>query len=614
MTFTIQNAGLNVVGPGGGSLGYGWNGSGVTNSVAVKFDLSNNAGEGLNSTGIFTNAASPMVPAIDLTPSGIDLHSGDVLNVQITYDGSNLAMTITDSVVNKTFTASWPSNFPATVGGNTAFVGFTAGTGGNTAIQDILNWTYSTGQQPAATQAFSLPGGTYLGTQTVTISDSTAGATIFYTLDGTTPATTAGGSTQQYSSAITVSATETITAIAVASGYATSAMASATYTIESQVAAPTFSPGAGTYTATQQVTIATATAGATIYYTTNGTTPTTSSTVYTGPITVSTSETVEAMAAESGFFNSNVSTAVYTITSSAATPVFSLPGGTYLGTQTVAISDSTAGATIFYTLDGTTPATTAGGSTQQYSSAITVSATETIKAIAVASGYATSAMASATYTIESQVAAPTFSPGAGTYTAAQQVTIGTATAGATIYYTTNGTTPTTSSTVYTGPITVSTSETVEAMAAESGFFNSNVSTAVYTITSSAATPVITPGTGTYTSAQTVTITDGTTGASIYYTLDGSQPTTTSTQYTASFKVSTTTTVKAIATATNFTTSATATSVITIQSGMPAINFGSGFTAGGMVLNGKTTLNGARLRLTDGGGSEASSDRKSTRLN
>src|SRR5437762_14197403 len=105
------------------------------------------------------------------------------------------------------------------------------------------------------------------------MSDGTPGATIFYTVDATTPATSAGGSTQQYSSAITVSATETITAIAVASGYATSAMASATYTIESQVAAPTFSPGAGTYMATQQVTIATATAGATSHDNNNGETP-----------------------------------------------------------------------------------------------------------------------------------------------------------------------------------------------------------------------------------------------------------------------------------------------------------------------------------------------------
>jgi len=62
----------------------------------------------------------------------------------MSYDGSNLVMTITDTTTNGTFTQSWPINIAATVGGNTAFVGFTGGTGGNTAIQDILNWTYGT--------------------------------------------------------------------------------------------------------------------------------------------------------------------------------------------------------------------------------------------------------------------------------------------------------------------------------------------------------------------------------------------------------------------------------------------------------------------------------------
>ena len=396
ITFTIQSAGTRALGPAGGGLGYGWNGSGITRSVAVKFDLANNAGEGTNSTGIYTNAASPTVPAIDLTPSGIDLHSGDTMGVHMTYQGTTLTMTITDGVTNKTFTTSWTIDIPGTVGGNTAYLGFTGGTGEQTASQKIESWTFvSGGSSSAAIPAFSLPGGTYLGTQTVTISDTTAGATIFYTLDGTTPATSAGGSTQQYSSAITVSATETINAIAVASGYATSAMASATYTIESQVAAPTFSPGAGTYTAAQQVTIATATAGATIYYTTNGTTPTTSSTVYTGPITVSTSETVEAMAAESGFFNSNVSTAVYTITSSAATPVITPGTGTYTSAQTVTITDGTTGASIYYTLDGSQPTTTS----TQYTASFTVSATTTVKAIATATNFTTSATATSVITI-----------------------------------------------------------------------------------------------------------------------------------------------------------------------------------------------------------------------
>jgi hypothetical protein len=60
----------------------------------------------------------------------------------MTYDGTTLTMTITDTVTNATFTNSWAINIPATVGGNTALVGFTAGTGGQTATQEIITWTY----------------------------------------------------------------------------------------------------------------------------------------------------------------------------------------------------------------------------------------------------------------------------------------------------------------------------------------------------------------------------------------------------------------------------------------------------------------------------------------
>ena len=119
------------------------------------------------------------------------------------------------------------------------------------------------------------------------------------------------------------------------------------------VATPTFSPGGGTYTSAQTVTISTYTSGATIYYTTDGSTPTPSSTVYTGPISVSTSQTVNAYAVLSDWTDSSVGSATYSI--ACATPTFSPAAGTYTGAQTVTIT-STSGSTINYTVDGTPPA------------------------------------------------------------------------------------------------------------------------------------------------------------------------------------------------------------------------------------------------------------------
>jgi LysM repeat protein len=147
ITFTIQNAGITALGPVGGGLGYGPDSPGATpgiaKSVAIKFDLVNNAGEGNNSVGLYTNGASPTVPATTLG-GGVNLHSGDVMQVHMNYDGTTLTMTITDTTNSaETFTTSWPINIPSTVGGNTAFVGFTGGTGKSTSIQEILTWSYS---------------------------------------------------------------------------------------------------------------------------------------------------------------------------------------------------------------------------------------------------------------------------------------------------------------------------------------------------------------------------------------------------------------------------------------------------------------------------------------
>jgi len=252
---------------------------------------------------------------------------------------------------------------------------------------------------------------------------------------------------------------------------------STTITINMVAAPPQFSDPGGNYTSAQTVALASATPGATIFYTTNGTAPTTASAKYTAPIKVTSTATIAAMAVAKGYANSPVATAKYSITLVAATPIFSLAAGTYKTAQTVTLSDSTAGATIYYTTNGSTPS----ASSTRYTSPIKVSATETLEAIAVVSGYTSSAVASARYTITPVAATPVFALGAGTYKGKQTVAISDVTAGATIFYTVNGTTPTATSTKYTGAITVSATETINAIAIANGYSNSLVGAVKYTI-------------------------------------------------------------------------------------------------------------------------------------
>jgi len=140
MTFTIQGVAPTAVGGTGGGLGF----AGTTKSVAIKFDLFDNAGEGPNSTGLYLNGVQPnAVNSINLTGTGIDLHSGHTFNVSMAYNGTTLTVTITDSVTLATATQNYTVDIPTIVGGNTAYVGFTGGTGGLTAVQKVLNWTFS---------------------------------------------------------------------------------------------------------------------------------------------------------------------------------------------------------------------------------------------------------------------------------------------------------------------------------------------------------------------------------------------------------------------------------------------------------------------------------------
>lgn len=159
------------------------------------------------------------------------------------------------------------------------------------------------------------------------------------------------------------------------------------------------------------------------------------------------------------------------------------------------------------------------------------------------------------------VAEPTSDVAAGTYNNNQVVTLSCATSGASIYYTTNGDAPTTASTLYTGPITVSATSTLKVIGAKANYDDSTVLELAFVFECLDVTSDVTSGT--FTRGQLVTLSCLTTTASIYYTLDGTTPSSAKTLYTAPFVLGTTATLKAIAIQSGYTNSAVLSEAIVI---------------------------------------------------
>ena len=120
--FVLQGVGPHQRGARGDGLGY----AGINDSIAVKFDLFDNNGEGNDSTGLYVNGAIPTdVGSVNLDNSGIDFHSGDVFRVAISYDGSRLKVTITDTITNASATQTYVVDLIGVLGGSKAYAGFT---------------------------------------------------------------------------------------------------------------------------------------------------------------------------------------------------------------------------------------------------------------------------------------------------------------------------------------------------------------------------------------------------------------------------------------------------------------------------------------------------------
>lgn len=322
----------------------------------------------------------------------------------------------------------------------------------------------------AVTPTASLPAGAYVGPQSVTLGTTTAGATIRYTLDGSTPT----AASPVASGPIDLPGSCTLIAIAEHAGWTASAPLSVAYVLHT--ATPTLTPPAGTYTVAPTVA---ATGTGEIRYTLDGTAPTVASPVLPADFILDRSATVTIRSFQAGWEPSAPVAQAYTL--QVPTPTVVPAPGTFHAPVTVV---ATGIGTLRYTVDGTSPT----AASPAVPADLVIDRTATVTVAAFRDGWLPSVPVAAAYVLETEV--PTATPVPGTYQVAQQVTLSTPTAGAVVRYTTDGTAPTATSAVATAAIPLATTTMLTARAFRDGWTASPVFTGLYRIS---APPEVTEG-------------------------------------------------------------------------------------------------------------------------
>lgn len=313
------------------------------------------------------------------------------------------------------------------------------------------------------------------GTFTVTLSTITDGASMFYTTDGSVPVQSAQ---DMYVDPFTVSADAKIRAMAVVI-YDPDRTASSVAALDMTVETPTVSTPVISYENIpygKKITITCETDGAEIYYTTSDAPNTPRK--YTAPFDIGQSTKITAYATKQHMNDSEtVSADIEVVIEKTAKPTIvikDIPEGKEITLATV-----TAGATIYYSIDGNEPIEWG----VKYHAPFAVYDTRTIKATAAKFGLRDSDMLTVDVTVQ-KLASPTFSIESGTaLDVGTSVTLTSADSAA-IYYTTDGSDPTgldAEKIQYSEPIVITKDTVIKAYTAKDGCQNSDIVTAEYTV-------------------------------------------------------------------------------------------------------------------------------------
>jgi len=343
---------------------------------------------------------------------------------------------------------------------------------------------------------FNPASGSFTTSAAISITSLDPTASIYYTIDGTQPSCNGGGTLYQAAAGLTLTSSATVNAIACGTNGAYYT-ASASYTINSSVSAPSITPPTGTYSSAQTALIPIPSGAFKISYTLDGSNP--SCTIGTSSsqdvsIGIYQTTTVKAVACDSSDNASAISESIITITAGgtgSTAPTITPATGTYTSAQNITISMPSGAVSIRYTTDTSVPQCDGtAGTLATASVSFTLSATGTVRAVACDSSGSSSTLAESVITINlpaGTLASPVFSSTGGLFNVVQTITL-TADTGAEIRYTTNGTDPDcTGGTVYTAGISIATdgTTTIKAIACQTGMTASAVSTASFTLDTTA---------------------------------------------------------------------------------------------------------------------------------
>lgn len=373
----------------------------------------------------------------------------------------------------------------------------------------------------------------YEGQVTVSLSNPTIGASIYYTVDNTEVASAAIAT--KYSAPLTLTANTTVRAKGFGTALGLTPGDESIWSYKVSPVRPVITPNGGTYEREAYISLTSVTPGTTIRYTTNNTAVTASSAVYSMPIRLTQNTNLRARAFKAGMTDSAEQIASFTILQPAALPLISPAGGTHTGNVNVSLSTATAGATLRYTTNNTAVTT----SSPVYSGPLVLTANTTVRVKAFKSGMAASDERIATFAVKPYL--PAASPNGGTFTGSVPVTLSSATSGTTLRYTTNNTAVTASSAVYSGALSLGANTVLRVRAYKTGMTDSDELTTTFTL--KPHIPVISPNGGTFTGSVSVTLSSATNGTTLRYTTNNTAVTATSAIYSGSLALTDNTTLR-----------------------------------------------------------------------